>query len=259
MTTAFLFAAGRGQRLGAQAAGRPKVFLEIGGRTLLEWHALRLVETGLHRLVIVTGFAREVFAEALPTLRKTSGLEIVELHNPDYLEGSVLSFHVALAELQRSAEPVLLMDADVLYPSAMLRRLVESRHASALLIDRDFSTADDDPVLVPLGDGVPFDFCKGWDGQADALGESIGFFKLDPADLPMMAVETERRSRGPGREDSYDEVLRALVQAGRFGSEDVTGLPWTEIDFPEDLERAKSVVLPAILSGAAGDGLAQRR
>jgi choline kinase len=37
-----------------------------------------------------------------------------------------------------------------------------------------------------------------------------------------------------------------LVRAGRFGAEDVTGLPWTEIDFPEDLDRARSVILPAL-------------
>jgi hypothetical protein len=49
-----------------------------------------------------------------------------------------------------------------------------------------------------------------------------------------------------GRVASYDDVLRRLVQAGRFGHEDVTGLPRTEIDFPTDVERAIHEVLPAI-------------
>jgi len=49
-----------------------------------------------------------------------------------------------------------------------------------------------------------------------------------------------------GRFASYDDVLRQLVQAGRFGHEDVTGLPWTEIDYPYDVERATVEVLPAI-------------
>ena len=34
--------------------------------------------------------------------------------------------------------------------------------------------------------------------------------------------------------------------ASMIGLEDVTELPWTEIDFPEDVERAASDVLPAI-------------
>ena len=41
---AIICAAGRGVRLGARS---PKVLLEIGGRTLLEWHALRLREVRL--------------------------------------------------------------------------------------------------------------------------------------------------------------------------------------------------------------------
>jgi len=58
-----------------------------------------------------------------------------------------------------------------------------------------------------------------------------------------MAVESFSSA---GRAASYDEVLRQMVRAGRFGHEDVTGLPWIEIDFPADVERAAREVLPAI-------------
>ena len=37
------------------------------------------------------------------------------------------------------------------------------------------------------------------------------------------------------------------MKAGRFGHEDVTGLPWTEVDFPKDIEYARQTVLPGIL------------
>ena len=33
---------------------------------------------------------------------------------------------------------------------------------------------------------------------------------------------------------------------GNFAVEDVTGLPWVEIDFPEDLEKARSEILPRL-------------
>ncbi len=32
----------------------------------------------------------------------------------------------------------------------------------------------------------------------------------------------------------------------RFGFEDISGLPWTEIDFPEDVEKARAL-LPALV------------
>jgi choline kinase len=62
--------------------------------------------------------------------------------------------------------------------------------------------------------------------------------------------ETKSRVTGSGRSESYDDILRVLVQAGRFGAEDVTGIPWTEIDFPEDIAYANSVILPALQAGA---------
>ena len=243
----FIYAAGRATRLGPAFADRPKILLEIGDKTLLEWHLHRLAELGLRQLVLVTGHKREQIAERLPSLRDRSGVEITEVVNPDFTEGSVLSFHVSIPEILRANGPVLLMDGDVVYPTELLKRLLASHHKSALLVDRNFSKADDDPVLVPLRGGKPFDFMKKWKGSADQVGESIGFFKLDSADVPVMIAETRQRAAGQGRLDSYDEVLRALVVAGRFESVDVTGLPWTEVDFPKDVEYARSQVLPAIL------------
>jgi choline kinase len=123
---------------------------------------------------------------------------------------------------------------------------MDSPQPTALLIDRDYSTADDDPVLVPIRNGRPFDFIKKWQGEAEQLGESIGFFKVSPDDLPDLIRFTQDMSAGEGRAASYDDVLRKLVQAGRFGHQDVTGLPWMEIDFPEDVERAAREILPAM-------------
>ena len=248
---AFIYAAGRATRLGPDYARRPKILIEIGGRSLLEWHVMRLREVGVTGLTIITGHERGQIAAELPRLSQSHGLKISEIHNPNFTEGSVLSFDVSLDAVLAGGDPVLLMDGDVLYPSEMLRRLIVSRHPSALLVDRNYSTADDDPVLVPMRGGRPFDFVKRWKGEAEQVGESIGFFKVSPAELQMIAVETRKRIVGEGRLDSYDDVLRVLVKAGRFGAEDVTGLPWTEVDFPKDVEYARGEILPALAGMAA--------
>src|SRR5690606_15287401 len=136
-----------------------------------------------------------------------------ELHNPHFLKGSVLSMETSLPALRDVADRVLLMDGDVLYDPVILRRVVESPHRTCPLVDSDYSTDDDDPVLVPMRDGKPFDFVKRWQGDAETIGESIGFFKVDASDLPELIRETESRS-ARNHEDSYDDVLRVLVQAG---------------------------------------------
>lgn len=242
---AIICAAGRGIRLGASS---PKILLEFGGRTLLEWHALRLREVGVQEVVLVTGYLREQIARVLPEISARHGSSIRELVNERFHEGSVLSLAAALPEIEGSREPILLMDADVLYPAQMLGRLIRSDHPTALLLDREYSTKDDDPVLVPVKNR-PFEFRKNWTGQADFVGESIGFFKIAPDDLPMLIEETRARSAGSDVGDSYDDVLRAMVLANCFGFEDVTSLPWTEIDFPDDISRARDEVLPRIERG----------
>ena len=244
---AIIYAAGRGTRLQSDS---PKILLEFGGRTLLEWHALRLREAGVREIVVVTGHLRERIAELLPGICARHDVGVREIVNSRFHEGSLLSLKVSLPEIEDSSEPLLLMDADVLYPTGMLDHLTASAHATALLLDREFSTDDDDPMLVPVKNGRPIDFRKQWSGDADFVGESIGFFKIAPVDFPLLIKETRARSRGFSCADSYDDVLRTLVLAGRFGYEDVTGLPWIEIDFPADVIRARKQLVPMIIRSA---------
>jgi choline kinase len=241
---AIIYAAGRGTRLQSDS---PKILLEFGGRTLLEWHALRLREAGLREVVLVTGHLRAQIAELLPGICARHDLAVREIVNPRFHEGSLLSLKVSLPEIEDSSEPLLLMDADVFYPTGMLDRLIGSPHGTALLLDREFSTDDDDPVLVPVKNGRPIDFRKQWSGDAEFVGESIGFFKIAPVDFPLLIKETQARSRDASCADSYDDVLRALVLAGRFGYEDVSGVPWIEIDFPADVMRARNQLVPMIV------------
>ena len=258
---AVLYAAGRAVRLWAEFAECPKILIEIGGRTLLEWNVSNLAALGVREISIVTGHCREAIQRELPALEKRHGVRVTEVFNPDYTEGSVLSVQVSVPGFSGSESPVLLMDGDVFFAPEILRRLVESKHPTALLIDRDYSTADDDPVLVPVKGGRPVEFLKKWTGQADLVGESIGFFKIDPLDIPLIVKASALRSTGDRRRESYDEIIRDLVHEGRFGFEDVTGIPWTEIDFPGDVEVARTEVYPAIataetasVSGERGEG-----
>lgn len=243
---AILYVAGRGSRLGPKYESRHKVLLSFGGKTLLEQHVEHLEKVGVTELVLITGHQREQIEEALLKLRKKTKIELSTRYNPDFLEGSVVSFYVSLPELENAKEAVLLMDGDVLYPDQILERLVRSKHRTVLVLDQEYSTADDDPVLVPVRGDKPIEFRKGWKGEADLVGESIGFFKVDPVDLPMLINETRLRAEKGRRNEPYEEVLRALVLAGRFFHEDVSGFPWTEIDFPGDVEKAETEVFPAI-------------
>jgi choline kinase len=244
---AVIYAAGRALRLGARSAECPKILLRFGGCTLLERHVRLLAHAGVERVFVVTGHLRERIGNVLPALAAKTGIQVVEVFNPEFTAGSVLSVGVSIPVLRAARGAVLVMDGDVLYDQRMLQRLVDSPGRSVLLLDRSYSTEDDDPVLVPVRGGRPFEFRKRWQGTAEVVGESIGFFRVREADVPMLIEDTEARARGAGKGDSYDEVIRTLVKAGRFDFEEVTGLPWTEVDFETDIDYGRETILPQLL------------
>ena len=85
----------------------------------------------------------------------------------------------------------------------------------------------------------------------DTIGESVGFFRLSGAMAEQVAAGCERYVAAGRDGEMYEAVLRDLLldaAPGTFGYEDVTGLPWIEIDFPEDVQRAEKVIYPALQS-----------
>ena len=58
---------------------------------------------------------------------------------------------------------------------------------------------------------------------------------------------------------AYERAMCDVLLAepvGTFGHEDITGTPWIEIDYPEDLDKAETKVIPKIAAYAAQSGTA---
>ncbi len=65
-----------------------------------------------------------------------------------------------------------------------------------------------------------------------------------------IVTQTELCLRQGRRHEPYEETIRDVLltsQRGTFAFEDITGIPWIEIDFAADIERANAEVLPRIL------------
>jgi choline kinase len=80
------------------------------------------------------------------------------------------------------------------------------------------------------------------------IGESVGFFRFGPECAALIAAECARYESDGLGDAPHEEALRDVLlrHPGDFGFEDVSGLPWIEIDFPEDVIRASNEILPAI-------------
>ena len=243
---ALMLAAGVGDRIGDGANGRPKVLMRFGGETLLARHVSILKRSGLARLTMVTGHNRDMIEDEIGRIGARDFVRTV--FNPDYREGSVVSMQVGLAALDHSG-PLLFMDGDVLYDRRMIDRLVVTDRENCFLLDRDFLPGDE-PVKLCLRDGRFVEFRKQVEVEVDIWGESVGFFRFSPAIVAALRERSGRYLVEERRLEPYEEVIRDVLLAaerGTFGYEDVTGLPWIEIDFREDVHRAETEVLPQLL------------
>jgi len=234
---ALILAAGVGRRLHGSAGDMPKALLPFGGESLLARHIASLRACGVGEVTVVVGFEASQIRAAIGA---APGVRL--LVNPDYREGSVVSLWSA-REVMRAGRQLVLMDADVLYDRRVLRRLVESRHPNVLLLDREIEPGDE-PVKLCIRDGRIVDFHKRPQEAHDWHGESVGFFRFTPEVAAELAGRTETYVTGERRHMEYEEPIRDMMQANPtlFGFEDISGLAWTEIDFPEDVAKARDLV-----------------
>lgn len=244
---AIILAAGIGNRLGESSANKPKSLLEFEGKSLLKRHIDILIDNQIEELTIVTGYQSEM----IETHLQDSALPINFIYNDRFTEGSIISLNCA-KEILFSEPEFILMDADVLYSSEMVKRLVNTDIENCLLLDRNFIPGDEPVKICVDKNGSINEFRKkvADDLEFDIQGESVGFFKFNKLiGASLLGRINHYLSKGEN-DTPYEEAIRDLIKTypEQFGYEDVTGVPWIEIDFPEDIERAENEILPNINS-----------
>jgi choline kinase len=220
--------------------------IEFDGQTLLQRHLDALRALGIEEVILCVGFQAEQVQRELDSLNP--GITTRTVRNPDYERGSVLSLWTLRGHLS-DGEDILVMDADVLYDLRVLERLVKTTIPNCFLLDRDFE-AGDEPVKLCVRGGGLVEFRKQVDPNLayDFSGESVGFFRFSGAMAGRLTGRLEDYVTQDRRDEHYEEAIRDLLLARpeEFGFEDVTGLPWIEIDFHEDVERARREILPSL-------------
>jgi L-glutamine-phosphate cytidylyltransferase len=238
---AIILAAGVGKRLQHHFKGLPKCLIPIGGRPLLLRSLSSLEKLGIMERVIVVGYEKEKIERSVRgdlTLIGTTRFRV----NPDYRKGSILSLWSARGEFN---DDLLVMDADVLFPDALLSRLVDSSQPNAFLLDPRSSSAGEEMMLMVKGNRVVHIGRKVAEPY-DVIGEGVGFLKLSRKDAPLLLQSVEQLILEGKNFNEYEEALDLFLQRAIVGYESVGTFAWTEIDFLEDVERAEKEILPRL-------------
>jgi choline kinase len=241
---ALIMAAGRGSRLGGLTDDLPKSLIDLGGISPLELQLDLLVARDVRRAIVVTGYRAELVA-ALARQRAGKQLELEFVFNPFWSVCNVLgSAWFARDEL---ADDFIYLHADTVFEPSILDDLLASPADVSLPID--MRAVEPEQMKAEVSDGLVVHLSKELPDERSA-GEFIGIGLFRRAIVPALR-EAIAAEIADGSIGAYFEaaINRLISDYGlKAAAIDVRGRPWTEIDFPADLETARRL-LPALRSG----------
>jgi len=232
-----ILAAGRGARLTGGNHDMPKCLVTLGGETLLSRNVQLLRSAGVADVVVVVGCAAETVRRTCP------GVQFVE--NARFAQtNSLYSLWLARPLL---ADGFVVMNCDVLVHPQLVTDLLAARHDDALLLayrDDDTSFGHEE-MKVRVRRGRVIDISKTMDPQ-DADGENVGIAKFGVAGARLIVEAMDALIAGGDHKAWVPRAFKAFAERRPLHAIGTRGFPWTEIDFPEDYQRAVEVVLPEI-------------
>ena len=235
---AIILAAGKGTRLDG-AAVKPKCLVEVGGSTLLNRQIETLRASGVKDIVVVIGFGGE-------SIREHCDNEVSFVENVDFAQTSSL-YSLWLAR-EHLSEGFVVLNSDVLFHPQMLSDLLESNHPDALLIsDTDLNPMGDEEMKIKLQNRFVVDISKTMN-PLDADGENVGIVKFGPAGAKVLVQYMNELIANGAKKDWAPRAFLEYSRHHPLHALSTGGLPWIEIDFPQDYQRAVSEIFPQIES-----------
>jgi choline kinase len=227
---AVILAAGAGRRLGQLTADRPKVLLEVGGRSLLQRQFDQLEALGIPKVTVVAGHCVELVEAAVP-----DGTRV--LFNPDYATANnIVSLQLYLR--QQPADFLLLNGDDIVHPGILA--LLFSAAAPATIMVDDSVPPGAEAMKVKLEAGRLVALNKTMPAS-EAAGEYIGLAKFTGAAVPALTAVVDTLVRA-GRSDVwYETAIETLARTIPVTTVSTQGLAWAETDTLGDLAQAQSL------------------
>ena len=235
-----ILAAGRGTRLGSLTEVTPKPLIEVGGKTLLEWVARRLVSAGADRLIVnVHGYAERIERHLAALDLGAELLLSREQERPLETGGGVLH----ASSLFRGDGPFLLHNADVI-SEIDLGALLAAQLGSGALATLAVHERETSRFLLFDAEGL-----VGWENTSSGKCETAREIRGDVRRFAFAGIHAiEPRFLDLIEERGVFSIvtpyLRLSAAGERILPHDVTESSWFEIGTPQRLEAARRAIGP---------------
>ena len=224
-----IMAAARSPRLLPLTKNTPVSLLEVAGEAILDLQLDAFSAAGITDIVVITGFCADQI-ERFCRGRATC------VFNPFYDTCNVvMNLWMAREHLESG---FILQYGDTLFRSELIRELSGTRGEILLVVDE--TGVDKEAEKVFLQRNVVTVIGKDIENP---FGEFVGMAKFSSVAIPALTDALEQAAR-VDLDMTFPRLIKRLIENGRTVTVHTTSLPWTDIDFPSDLERASSAWPP---------------
>ena len=234
---AIILAAGASRRMISLTKNLPKCLLKIGDKSIIEHQIASLHHYGLDEIIMVTGFCED-------KIKSVCGEKISYISNPRFADtNSIYSLWLAKEEAK---EGFVVINSDVLFHPLVLGKIVESPYPDVLAMSTQEDMGEEEMKVKVNSDRV-IDISKEiHPNQAD--GENVGMVKFSSEGAKLLFEKMDELISKGMVNKWAPFAFQQIALCHHLYAVDIGNLPWIEIDFVEDYERAQEVIYPRILS-----------
>lgn len=233
--TAVIMAAGMGTRFGSMTEERPKGFIEAGGKPMIVRSIETLIDCGIKRIIIGTGYLRKAYEDLANQYP-----QIECCFSPLYAETNSMYTLYNCRELI-GADDFLLLESDLVFERRAITALIACEHPDVMLItpvtkfqDQYYVESDDNGILTN---------CSVNKEEVKVKGELVGIHKLSHVFYEDMCADYSAKcEKLPKLGYEYELLYMSQHQRPIYVlCED--GLKWYEIDDIDDLQFAEKNII----------------
>lgn len=230
-------AAGVGSRLGDRLNSQPKGFLIIGKQPLIERSINLLLNNGIERILIGTGYRSESYEEL-----QESYSHVRCIRNNSY--ETTGSFFTLITMEPYIKEDFLLLESDLLYEEEAIKSLQNDNRKDIILASG--WTGSGDEVYIEADEKKNFfRMSKKRQDLGTLYGELVGISKISYPTFRALYQWSKHHPRLAQGAD-YEYALSCISQNVSIAIKKIDSLLWAEIDNACHLERAEKTIFPRI-------------
>ena len=235
---AVILAAGKGSRICTLTNGSPKSLLSLGDTTLLGHSLQYLSDAGVTELIVAIGYRRQAIIEYVNE-NWHGAVEFV--FNPQFDTTNVLfSFWLTLPFLD--SKDFIFLHADTVFSPEILARLMSHPVHAPMIFAVDNHPCQEEEMKVRVINNKVVEVSKqiAWDASD---GEFMGLAWISGSQIPGLRRHAEFLFEEGVFNAFFELAVQRMIDQDGLQVEvvDITGLPWREVDFPEDYEAARAL------------------